>query len=211
VPLNRNNGGFTLIEVIASLVILGIIVAITGLGLVEGIRSYLFTRMTADTVQQAQFALARMRLEFVNMETPSAGNIDSITFRSDNTRRSAVGSGYLNQGYDTPGTTYQFSRTGTQINLTRRASGGSAETQPLITGLGPYGTNAAADAFLGYTVNTATSPSGSLPGDFRDLKLITVRLIMNRTDENGTLTFVTAVNPRNNGLANCPESIPGGQ
>ncbi len=209
--MNRNDGGFTLIEVIASLVILGIIVAITGLGLVEGIRSYLFTRMTADTVQQAQFALTRMRLEFVNMEAPSAGNIDSISFRSDNTRRSAVGSGYLNLGYDTPGTTYQFSRTGVQINLTRRASGGSAGTQPLITGLGPYGTNAAADAFLGYTVNTATSPSGSLPGDFRDLKLITVRLIMNRTDENGTLTFVTAVNPRNNGLANCPESIPGGQ
>lgn len=209
--MKANDSGFTLIEVIASLVILGILVAMVGLGLVEGIRSYLFTRMTAEAVQQAQFVLTRMRLEFVNMAAPSAGNMDSITFSSDGTRRSGAGSGYLNQGYDTPGTTYQFSRTGDQINLTRRPPSGSAATQPLITGLGSYGTDVSSNSFLGYTANNATVPSGTLPGDFRDLKVITVRVIMNRTDGNGTLAFVTAINPRNNGLANGPEPTPGGQ
>jgi hypothetical protein len=181
---------------------MGIIAAIAGMGLAEGVRSYLFTRMTVESVQQAQLALARMRLEFMNMEAPTAGDANSITFTSDGTRRYGGGNGYA------PGTTYRFNRNGTQIDLSVTPPGG---TNTIISNLGTYGADGASNTFLGYTANTATVPSGTMPVNFRDLKVITLRLFMSRTDGNGALTFVTAVNPRNNGLANGPEPIPGGQ
>lgn len=55
-----NEKAFTLIEVIVSLVLIGIMAAIAGMGLVKIAEGYVFAKQNAETVQKAQITLARI-------------------------------------------------------------------------------------------------------------------------------------------------------
>ena len=55
-----NEKAFTLIEVIVSLVLIGIMAAIAGMGLVKIAEGYVFAKQNAETVQKAQIAIARI-------------------------------------------------------------------------------------------------------------------------------------------------------
>jgi prepilin-type N-terminal cleavage/methylation domain-containing protein len=55
-----NEKAFTLIEVIVSLVLIGILSAIAGLGLVQITQGYIFAKQNAETVQKAQIAMTRI-------------------------------------------------------------------------------------------------------------------------------------------------------
>jgi prepilin-type N-terminal cleavage/methylation domain-containing protein len=55
-----NKKGFTLIEVIVSLVLIGIMAAIAGMGLVKISEGYVFAKQNAETAQKAQIAIARI-------------------------------------------------------------------------------------------------------------------------------------------------------
>jgi len=55
--------GFTLIEVIVSLVLIGIMAAIAGMGLVRIVEGYVFAKQNAETTQKAQIAIARIAKE----------------------------------------------------------------------------------------------------------------------------------------------------
>ena len=70
--LIKKESGFTLLEIIFSLVILSIIVAIAGLGIVTGTKGYLFARQNAHSAQKAQMALARITREFQELYTITA-------------------------------------------------------------------------------------------------------------------------------------------
>ncbi|MFH7320807.1 type II secretion system protein [Desulfurivibrio sp. D14AmB] len=59
----RKNG-FTLIEVIAVLVLLGLLFAMAGGGIAAGARGYLLARENSVLSQKAQLALSRMAREF---------------------------------------------------------------------------------------------------------------------------------------------------
>lgn len=63
--------GFTLIEVIASLVIIGIIALMAGMGIVQITKQYVFTQKAGETAQVAQIAMARMLKEFSVMQATS--------------------------------------------------------------------------------------------------------------------------------------------
>ena len=79
-----NEKGFTLIEMIASLVILvimGALVIIITTKIVEG---FIFTKMNAATSQKGQIALGRLTKEFTNIISVSSGGASSITFDSRN-------------------------------------------------------------------------------------------------------------------------------
>jgi prepilin-type N-terminal cleavage/methylation domain-containing protein len=63
IKLNKQKSaekGFTLIEVIVSLVIIAILSAVTGLGVVQITQGYIFTKQNAETLQKAQIAMDRM-------------------------------------------------------------------------------------------------------------------------------------------------------
>ncbi|MEW6335742.1 MAG: prepilin-type N-terminal cleavage/methylation domain-containing protein [Thermodesulfobacteriota bacterium] len=83
---SRDDRGFTLIEVILSLVISGIIAAIVGLGIIQVARQYLFVQKAGETAQVAQVAMARMVKELTlirsGTSTGSAGGPMSIAFNT---------------------------------------------------------------------------------------------------------------------------------
>ncbi len=58
-----NQLGFTLLEVVVSLILLGMLSAIFGMGLVKALQSHEFSRTNVDIAQKAQLAMTRMRRE----------------------------------------------------------------------------------------------------------------------------------------------------
>ncbi len=77
-----NRRGFTLIEMILSLVLVGILAAVIGLGIVNAVQGFFFTKMNATTLQKGQNTLARLVKEFNNIVSVTSGSAKSITFTS---------------------------------------------------------------------------------------------------------------------------------
>jgi len=194
--IKKSSAGFTLIEVIASLVVMSIVAAVAGMGLVQGIQAYVTTRTSSGIVQRAEYALNRIKLEFMDMDTVTAAGPDTITFTSNNT---------YNPAWPTLrplGTVYIFTRVGNQINLSVAGA-----TNPLLTGVGTGG------AFLTYRNNAggAWLPADGFGGTYTctssSLHSITINLIITRPDGGSDLTFTTSVNPRSNECADGPQVV----
>lgn len=75
-------GGFTLIEMIASLAIVGILAAIAGIGLVQITEGFLLSHAAAESAQKAQLVMARMVKEFNYVTDVAGGSSHSIAFDS---------------------------------------------------------------------------------------------------------------------------------
>jgi prepilin-type N-terminal cleavage/methylation domain-containing protein len=63
----REGGGFTLLEIIVSLALLGLIAAIFGMGLVAALQSHEFSRTNVDLTQKSQLAMTRMQRELMEL------------------------------------------------------------------------------------------------------------------------------------------------
>jgi len=74
--------GFTLIEMIASLAIVGILAAVAGIGLVQMTEGFFVSRFGADSAQKIQLAATRMIKEFNHIVDVSGGSNQAITFDS---------------------------------------------------------------------------------------------------------------------------------
>lgn len=77
--------GFTLIEVIMSIVILSIISAIAGMGFVSMINGYVLAKKNAYTVQNAEIILTRLSKELTSTCCITSSNQTSLTFCSYST------------------------------------------------------------------------------------------------------------------------------
>ena len=77
----RNGKGFTLLEIIVSLILVGIMAVLAGMGMVKIVEGFVFARMNAATVQKGQLALNRITKEFNNIAV-SSGNSTSINYDS---------------------------------------------------------------------------------------------------------------------------------
>lgn len=60
----KNTQGFTLIEILVTLMLAGIITVFAGMGIVRVIQGFLFTKENAATVQKGQMVMARLIKEF---------------------------------------------------------------------------------------------------------------------------------------------------
>jgi prepilin-type N-terminal cleavage/methylation domain-containing protein len=80
---NCSDHGFTLIEVIACLVLVGIVGAIAGMLLVQISKGFVFSKKTAATAQNAQMTMSRLVKEFSAITSVSFGTTTSITFTRD--------------------------------------------------------------------------------------------------------------------------------
>lgn len=72
--------GFTLVEVILAMVILGVLAALMSTGIANIIQGYIFTRDNADTALKGQVALTRITKELRSLDTVTAGTQTSITY-----------------------------------------------------------------------------------------------------------------------------------
>jgi prepilin-type N-terminal cleavage/methylation domain-containing protein len=144
-----NEKAFTLIEVIVSLVLLGILAVIAGMGLVQITQGYVFAQKNAETVQKAQVAVARIVKELgaAEKQTTSATAITAIvpspTTSVTYTRQEPVGSGtFITNIIDLNGTTVRV-KVGdaaaatlidnvTAFTLVYRNAAGTAITTPLV-------------------------------------------------------------------------------
>jgi len=81
-----NQAGFTLLEIIISVVVMSIIAVIAGVGLVQISKGYVFSKKNAVTTQQGQIAMARLKKEISNIQSVTSGSASSLTYRrcSDN-------------------------------------------------------------------------------------------------------------------------------
>jgi prepilin-type N-terminal cleavage/methylation domain-containing protein len=201
--MKKSSAGFTLIEVIVSLVLMGIMGLVAAMGLVQGIKAYALTKTSSETVQQAEYALNRIKLEFMNMDTVTAASSESITFTTNK----------VFSRISEPPISYTIARdsVNNKINLTVTPPVGTASTNELLTGVGTGGSFLTYISNAGSAWGTANGFGGTLACTSSSLSYITINLIITRPDGGGNLTFTTSINPRNNECTDGPQATSGGQ
>ena len=95
---DRLSQGFTLIEIVAALVLLGILTSVAGFGLVRVVDGYVFSRENTEMTQKAQLALARMTREIVELLDIEVAEKDKIVIQthSDSDKRTKRTIGFDN-------------------------------------------------------------------------------------------------------------------
>nr|HPK53246.1 prepilin-type N-terminal cleavage/methylation domain-containing protein [Smithellaceae bacterium] len=71
--------GFTLLEIIVSLLLISVVDVVMGLSGVQLAKSFIATRTNADTLLKGQIAMARIQKELNNLRTVSSSSIRHIT------------------------------------------------------------------------------------------------------------------------------------
>lgn len=177
----KHEAGFTLFEIIISLLILGIMAAVAGMGIVTGVKGYVFTRENAHLSQKTNLAMSRITREFLEIIDIDSTNVnaDSLVYRN---ARGWQGIARINQ-------TIKL-RTG--MNLPDAITG-----DILVDNVAGFSLSYIKDDGSGNEV-----PWVAGTDDVVLLANIEITLTLNRTDpDGGTISFNTAVNPRNNGNA----------
>ncbi|MBU1053668.1 MAG: prepilin-type N-terminal cleavage/methylation domain-containing protein [Proteobacteria bacterium] len=78
-----NNRGFTLIEIITSIVVVSIISVVAGMGISELAKAYVMSKKNAQTAQQGQISIARLKKEFSSISSITCGSDKKITYKID--------------------------------------------------------------------------------------------------------------------------------
>ena len=179
IKLNTREAGFTLIEVIISLVMTGIIASMVGTGIVTVTKGYIFAIENAHMAQKSQLAMARVSRELTELTEITAASSTAVTIESL--------SGIRIIGLD-----------GTNIKI---APQGVLLTNGDI--LADNVNNLAITYFKG------ANPWVQGTDDIQLLSAIQTDMVLTRNDGAGNVTFTTTVNPRNNqNYGGLPPSIP---
>lgn len=80
---NTQPAGFILVEVIVSIVLMGILGVFTTMFLYTGIKGYMISKQTAAGAMRVQIALDRMNLELRKANNVTAATGNSITYTTD--------------------------------------------------------------------------------------------------------------------------------
>jgi len=175
----RGRKGFTLIEVIVVMVLMGIVGATFVLCLTYGFREYVQAADSVALSQKARLALTKMYAELAEaqgLDTSNTGNIDEDGF-------------YF---VDHDGATASLARVGTTIVMNG--------TYVLVDGLAAYGNDEALFTYSDPDGNTWTPSDG-----FDDLYEISITLNMEGPADTGTVAFTNTVNPRRSIIPNAPK------
>lgn len=163
-----NEKGFTLIEVIVTLVLVGITAALAGMWIVSVANGYVFAKMNASTVQKAQLAMTRLTKEFSAIQSVTASSSTGITFIRTDSALSSV--------------PIAVSLSGNALQLNVNSTGNNILTDTVSSFALTYCDNA----------NSASCPSTWSSTS----KIINITLVL--TGANNTAsTFTQRVTPRN--------------
>ncbi len=167
--------GFTLIEIIVTMVILGILSAIAGMGIITGTKGYLFTKENAHMAQKSQLAMARMSRELMVITNISA---------KDSTQPDP----YII--YDNLSGRHAIAKVGTTIKI-------FSNLQPTQTEL-PSGGDVLIDNVDSFTLSYYKGTDAWDGSDIRLLSVIVIDLSLSRSESGmGNISLSTTVHPRN--------------
>jgi prepilin-type N-terminal cleavage/methylation domain-containing protein len=174
--MSRKQHGFTLIEIIVSLILVGIITVFAGMGLVQTVESYIFSRDTVTLTEKAQLAMTRVALELNYLDSISRAEPDLLHYTS---------------GFENNALEYQLKRSGNKVFL----KDGQVD-HLLIDGLGSY---ASAQKFLRYKKDDESAWVASEP--ISDLAFIEINLFLQRPG-GSVVEYTSLIDVRNNKRAN---------
>ena len=179
----HNAKGFTLLEVVISLAMVGLMALVAGMGLVSLVQGYAFTRENVAMIQKAQLSMSRISRELTALSDIDSDNSTAtcIIYKRD--------------------TESQYNRAiGLNGNNLELKVSSVAESNCAATGY-PLVDNVA-----NFAVSYKDQSGTDLPVSFAlsDLRTITVSFTLNRSDGSPAETFAITVNPRNIGNLNAP-------
>jgi len=189
----RNKAGFTLIEIMVSLVLVGLIASVAGTSVLMGLRGYINTRENNEITQKAQLAMNRINREFIELidirdivESPAC-----LIYEGPGGRR-ALKYDQANQ------------RVLLLSGVTAMDCSGLAGGDTLVDNVQTF--------IIMYNPSSGMSLWG-MGQDIRNLFAVTVQLVLNRPDTGGGVSFLTTVSPRNNNNAGgaavpTPDNLP---
>ena len=187
-----NAKGFSLFEVIAVLVIMGILAVGLSMGLIKGVEQYLFASEANAISQKAQLAMARIKKELVGIIS-----VDSISGNQIRYTRPYSPPSCQNSN----GCTFIIQKSGSSILLTNLQPDGGADSQVLIDNvLDPY---AGGDVFLvfkDFNDATWTVESGNTVNDLAKIEVLLVLTY----GSGSTIRLNSTINPRQSDKLNAP-------
>jgi len=169
----RNKAGFTLIEIMVSLVLVGLIATISGTAVITATRSYLFAKENDAITQKAQLALGRLNREFIELSEIKDANGTCVVYESPNGRRAVA-------------------KVGSAVHF----FSDYAPTTCPSTG-GDILVNEVQTFSIMYNPSSGVS-LWSMGQDIRNLFAVSVQIVLARPDTGGSVPFYTTVSPRNN-------------
>ncbi len=172
-----NQRGFSMVELVVSLIIAGILAVALMTIVVTAVDGYLFAQNTADVSQKGQLALARMRNELLNATSISTATANKIAFSN------AYGN-------------YELERTGGVITL-KQTSSPAIAAKTLVDNIPvDYGS----DQLFDYQ---KVSGAWTTADDIAELHTIDITLKFDDYSD----AFHTTVNPRANRLRAAPRLL----
>ncbi|MHC4458234.1 MAG: PulJ/GspJ family protein, partial [Planctomycetota bacterium] len=170
----NKESGFTLVEVVVSLVIAGILAAIAGMGIVTATKGYIQTKENTHTVQKAHMAMTRIKRELMELTNIAAKDDGQPWIIFDNpTGRLAI------------------AKVGDTIEMFFNM----APTATTLPGNGDL----LVDNVQGYSISYFKGANTwQVADDINLLSALQTTLVLTRNDGSGqNITFSTMINPRN--------------
>lgn len=171
----KSKTGFTLIEIMVSLVLVGLIASIAGTSVITAARSYVFARENNAITQKAQLALNRLNREIIELSDVRDASSTCMVYESPYGRRAVA---------LVDGTVRLFAD---YASTTCPTTGGDV----LVDGVQTFS--------ILYNPNPGgTASLWSIGQDIRNLFAVNIQFALARPDTGGTVPFFTTVSPRNN-------------
>jgi prepilin-type N-terminal cleavage/methylation domain-containing protein len=187
---NSNQSGFTLIEAIIAIILMGFIALGLSLSVVQSVQNYVFARQATTLSQKGQLAMARIKKELIDVTAVSYISSSEIDYT---------------RSYSPPSCQQSA---GCQFSIKMQ------NNQILLTGISPvFSSQILIDNVSAFTLNfcnfpvtgTCTSSTWSLEtgNTINNLAQAQVSFILTY-GVNQTLTFNTTINPRQGSDLNAP-------
>jgi len=183
-----NAGGFTLIEVIAVLVIMGILAVGLSMGLIKGVEQYLFASEATQLSQKAQIAMARIKKELNDVNAVSSISGTHVVYSRPYSPPSCK---------QAAGCQYRIEKSANQILM--QGTNPVVASQILIDNVAA--TYPSGD-FLSFETYGGGAWTVALPTN--DLAKITVLIYLTYGSGN-TIKFDATINPRQGSKLNAPQ------
>ncbi len=151
--------GFTLIELVMTMVLIGVIAYIVASAMSTGLKAYFTTDFRKEALDQARIAMERMTREIRNVKSNtdiSTANATTFTF------------------VDTSGTTISFALNAGNINRT------SGTTNTLATGISSAG-------IFTYVLSTGATTQSPVPAEILLIKRVKIDITATKNTESVTL------------------------